>query len=290
MKKIFTLIACFFLLLGVGVCSYFFVKNMWRLNYTIITAVEIALFIIVFLILFMVYLSKENRERIFSYVKRNFTAFISLVTAFATLFTLVEMRQERIQSYKPFIVLESKASGMTYYLNEKETDQYIIPCYKVDDVNRNGVVTVFVRNIGAGVAKQIDINYSIDTDGLKDRNYDEFFTKYNARALPKHNNFSIITYEHLVEYLYLLPGGQDQFSFQIPKEYLQAYEEYRAYRYENKIVGPFSFPTFYVSVQFTDVQNISYKQVFHFDIQSSFTETNGILEKELDYHFNPIED
>lgn len=175
---------------------------------------------------------------------------LSIISILLVFVTLLEMQTERIQAHKPFIILETATGGCTFQINEDENGlhQFAVFSTNLSDANMSGDVKIPIKNIGVGVANNLEMEFSIDFSANSKR-YFQFEKEYPAYSLDDyrgHNEIAVdrrymednsflrsrdldAINERLHYQTFILPNNQETLYVRLPVDYLSAIRQYIAY-------------------------------------------------------------
>lgn len=227
---------------------------------------------------------------------------ISIISTLLVFVTLLEMQTERIQAYKPFIVLEAGTGGCTFELNEEENSQYQFAVFATNysDLSLSGDVKIPIKNIGVGVANKLEMVFTIDFSANSKRFF-QFEDEYRAFNLDRYkdNNKIVVDRRYMEENSFLnapdvdvadeqlyyqsfiLPNNQETLYVKLPVDYLAAVRHYMAYSHEIDV------PPLYLTINYEDVQGVRYSQKFYLALSSRYVINNRNGEYKIFYTFTP---
>lgn len=264
-------------------------------------------FLIILVIFFVVYIfiSRSRNLSIKESLNKDMPNLIYVISAILVFATLLEMQMERIQAYKPFIVLETGTGGCTFTINEESNsqNQFAIFATNYSDASLSGDVKIPIKNIGMGVANKLEMVFTIDFFANTQRFF-LFEDKYYAFNLEdyKDNNEIIvdrrymetntflndpeidISEEQLHYQSFILPNNQETLYVKLPVDYLTAIRHYMAYSHNIDV------PPLYLTIKYEDIQGVKYSQKFYFGLSARYTINNSTKKYELYYTFTPEED
>ncbi len=187
-------------------------------------------------------------------------AIATFLTAFATYYTVDEMKKNRILSYKPILKLLTNEYKITASVNKK-----INKILFNHPMNYN----LSVNNFGNGVALNIKCKWTTDNKILK---------KYVLNDIQK---------DHIS-----INALKDKYIIKIPIFYVRAYEKYLKLKYLNQyakykidtwIIDSSEFPPLKLTMTYTDLNNKEYIQNFIFKIKEDDISLNT---KNMKYTIN----
>lgn len=198
------------------------------------------------------------------------TSMVTIVASVATCFTVILMRDERNQAYKPYFIF--RAANYT-----QEIDKPVYPISNVtnlivakeDEEKQIIPMTILLENIGSGTATNIEVSFSYgeENDYMEeickyyyDSEYEltdeslrvNYYLTQSNESIWLHYNLDEIIDSHNRSYIYAKEGTE----ITIPKEYcellyLLAYCTNGDYDKEN-------IPSIKVSISYNDLQGIDY--------------------------------
>lgn len=263
-------------------------------------------FLIILIIFFLIYAfyKKATKQSLKETLKKDVPQILSIISTLLVFVTLLEMQTERIQTYKPFIVLETATGGCTFQINEDEnaSHQFAVFSRNLSDVSMSGDVKIPIKNIGVGVANNLEMVFSIDFSANSKR-YFQFEKEYPAFSLEDfrgHNEIAVdrrymesnsflssrdldATNERLHYQSFILPNNQETLYVRLPVDYLSAIQQYIAFSQDIDV------PPLYLTVKYEDVQGVRYSQKFFIAISSQYTTGSDSGKYVLNYTFTPEE-
>lgn len=264
------------------------------------------LIVLIFFLVIYISLSRNRKQSLKECIKKDIPNLVSIISVLLVFVTLLEMQMERIQTYKPFIVLEAGTGGCTYELNEGENaeNQFAVFTANYSDTSMSGDVKIPIRNIGMGVANKLEMVFTIDFSANSKR-YFLFEDEYQAFSLDHYedNNEIVVdsTYmtnntflnahdievkeEPLYYQSFILPNNQETLYVKLPIDYLAAVRHYFAYSHDIDI------PPLYLTIKYEDIQGVRYSQKFYLALSTQFQPSinNENDEYTLYYTFTPKE-
>ena len=264
--------------------------------------VLVPFFVILLIFAFLYSISVKIREKSFiDCFKNDFEHIVKVISVLIVFVTLLEMMTERIEAYKPYLVLEAGIGGCKFEINEGENKsrQYAVFAVDYSDETLSGDVTIPIRNIGVGVANNVQMEFSIDFNANSKR-YFWFEEHYPAFAL-EHKKINVDS-EYMVENTFLsdsvidtsdrqlhyqsfvLPNNQETIFVRLPIDYLDAVRHYLSYCQDIDV------PPLYLTIKYEDVQRVRYSQRFYLQLSSKKTISKKTGELFLHYTFTPEED
>lgn len=263
-------------------------------------------FLIILALFFIVYIfiSKSRKISIRESLRKDMPNLINIISVLLVFVTLLEMQMERVQAYKPFIVLETGTGGCTFEINEgsNSQNQFAVFDTNYSDASLSGDVKIPIKNIGMGVANKLELVFTIDFSANTQR-YFLFEDKYQAFNLEdyKDNNEIIVdrrymetntflnapdidvSEEQLHYQSFILPDNQETLYVRLPVDYLAAIRHYMAYSHDIDV------PPLYLTVKYEDIQGVKYSQKFYLALSARYTINKGIQDYALYYTFTPEE-
>lgn len=264
--------------------------------------VLVPFFVVLLIFAFLYYISVKIRNKSFiNCFKNDFEHLVKIVTVLLVFVTLLEMMTERIEAYKPYLVLEAGTGGCRYVINEGENKsrQYAIFDTNYSDETLSGDVTIPIRNIGVGVANNVEMEFSIDYNANSKR-YFWFEEHYPAFALEDNkiivdssymanNTFlsapDIDTSDRQLHYeSFVLPNNQETIFVRLPIDYLAAVRHYLSYSRNIDV------PPLYLTIKYEDVQRVRYSQRFYLELSTNYVFSGKTGELIMHYTFTPEKD
>lgn len=263
-------------------------------------------FLLVLIVFFLIYIfyKKATKQSLKETFKKDVPQILSTISTLLVFVTLLEMQTERLQTYKPIIVLETATGGCTFHINEDEnaSHQFAVFSTNLSDASMSGDVKIPIKNIGVGVANNLEMVFSIDFSANSKR-YFHFEKEYPAYSLDDYRDHNEIvvdrrymegnsflssrdldaTNERLHYQSFILPNNQETLYVRLPVKYLSAIRQYIAYSQNIDI------PPLYLTVKYEDVQGVKYSQKFYIEISLLYTTGSDIGEYVLNYTFTPEE-
>lgn len=237
-------------------------------------------------------------------LKKDLAHLINVASILLVFVTLLEMQLERIETYKPYIVLEAGTGGSTYTINEgiNSEHQYAIFSTNYSNPNLSGDVKIPIKNIGVGVAKNLKMTFTIDFKANSER-YFQFENKYFSFSLEKYKSNNTIEVdnrymtnntflsspdihipdEQVYYQSFILPNNQETLYVKLPIDYLSAVRHYIVYSHDIDV------PPLYLTISYEDVQGIKYSQNFLLSLSSQFSIDYEKKEYTIYYTFTPEE-
>ena len=243
-------------------------------------------------------------QSIREHLRENLQFVISIISTLLVFVTLLEMQTERVQAYKPFIVLGTGTGGCTFEINDGDNSdrQYAIFCSNYSDETLSGDVAIPIKNIGVGVAKNVQMKFSIDYHANTnsylwfENHYPAFslkeYANRNERIVDQHymeqNTFldacDIDTSDRQLHYQsFILPNNQETLLLRLPVDYLSAVRHYFSFCHRIDV------PPLYLMISYEDVQGVKYTQKFLLSLSMQFVSKNESDEYTLYYSFTPEE-
>lgn len=259
--------------------------------------------LILFLVVYII-ISKIGNQSLKESLKRHMPNLINIISVLLVFVTLLEMQMERIQAYKPFIVLESGTGGCSFNLNEGENaqNQFAVFTTNYSDISLSGDVKIPIKNIGMGVANKLEMEFTIDFSANSKRFF-LFEDEYQAFSIESYKNDNKIfvdakymtdnTFlnapdidlkeEQLYYQSFILPNNQETLYVKLPVDYLAAIRHYMAYTHDIDV------PPLCLTIRYEDIQGVKYSQQFYFTLSARFLLNHNIGEHTLYYTFTPEE-
>lgn len=195
-------------------------------------------------------------------------ALSTIVTLLVVFWTLQEMQIQRDRAYAPFIVIEDTQAHIAWKGissdNSADTPVRENPLVKDGDAVNSIVISVNVRNIGVGVAKNIRITINsenllydmVETLNQKTRYDPPGYELFEDGGLY-FDNWGVITSSqkvNIIEKLFLLPNNEESFPISLPPIYTDIIREF----YVNSLDDMLGSYPLTVNVSYQDIQEKNY--------------------------------
>lgn len=226
-------------------------------------------------------------------------ASIAFITSIIALFTINEMRKQRIHSYFP----DLNMANFKFYLYkgdyDSREDSIILYCYKNkkelnEPINGYNELTIGINNIGFGVAKNIKWSWNFNIDLAQQEICKNTKIKWileNDYLGVKYNKLNIDWYFNINSdniggnANFILPYSYENKAIEIviPEYFIFLYWLYVVSLLEDETLKTLdlNFPPLELNLNYTDIHSNNLTKVFfielHFDIfRSPYNETNEL--------------
>lgn len=207
----------------------------------------------------------SKKENSFNWIML-ITSLATLLTAFATLSTVFEMQQQRIQSTKPVIKIIPKVEDFIIKNDVNFTD------YMVSDKN---IITLELKNFGNGPAFNVDFSWEVNSNSIQKYFIEHF--KDNIIKDKIHisengfcsNGFCKENYQLLPDFNTILVNDKKETTIILPPYYEMALKKSLSLHYLSKkkplnsnFIYLSSFPSIKLDVEYKDIGEENIKKSF----------------------------
>lgn len=264
-------------------------------------------FFIILTLFFTIYIFiiKIRKVSIKEALRKDIPNLINIISVLLVFVTLLEMQMERVQAYKPFIVLETGTGGCTFEINEgsNSQNQFAVFATNYSDASLSGDVKIPIKNIGMGVANKLEMIFTIDFSANTQRFFlfEDEYQSFNLDDYKDNNEIVVdrrymetntflsapdidVSEEQLHYQSFILPNNQETLYVRLPVDYLVAVRHYMAYSHNIDV------PPLYLTVKYEDIQGVKYSQKFYLALSARYTINKSTQDYALYYTFTPEED
>ena len=224
---------------------------------------------------------RSNKETIKFYCEI-LTAIVSVISVIMVFLTLHEMQVQRNNAYKPDIIFET--SSVAFSLGDPEKIDSYDNIINSDTSLNPASINIPIRNIGAGIAKNLSLTITSDSysswlsllDELNsEKNYS--FTKEGNRMIVSDGSKVVsLAANYTVKKTFLLANAEEKYEFILPEHYTALLRE----MVQTKKQAMADIPNLEILISFEDVQGISYNKKVSLAIKEDFSvldsENNGL--------------
>lgn len=201
----------------------------------------------------------------------------TLAASIATCVTLWEMRSERNQSYKPYLIIES----------QNYNEEFEKPFYSIDDTNNlvkvlsideNDLIpmSITINNIGSGTATDIEIMFSESQCKKCWEEICSYYSDYSVNVTDSkiHVDYNSANYDRMLEYEHYMNGdvtlnrsyilSEESIEISIPEEYRRIIHAL-AYCTKGDYTTPFIIE---LEISYNDLQGINYQKKYQLNIEA----------------------
>jgi hypothetical protein len=241
----------------------------------------------------------------------------SLITSSIAIFTLLEIKKQRKESYKPDLTIRGNNFFVQGYLNnfKESCYKYYIPEYTQDsdlDINYEDGKTYRLKmiNIGLHAAKDIQLsweyNYKEAIDIITNSSSTNYYKIKEANGYlhvtdldSKISKSGELSYKDKFDFLQSSsPGNLNEIKFPLPEMIMHLFIcNWRtsvrnkktkthhnsplfpssSYDHENEIIDPPSLPNIILKIRYDDISGVTYKKKFALKLQYWFRSEDILL-------------